>query len=103
MAELIKLCDSNAVTLEKIKLLVENGQNINHIDIWENTPLFWLCDNDSVTLDMIKYIVNDCRADINHQDKNKFTPIIWLCENKLVTLGKKLEIIRYIERNNIIA
>jgi ankyrin repeat protein len=92
--ELIKLCRSETVTLDQIKMLVESGVEINYKTIHNETPLLWLCWNESVTLDLIKYMVEN-GADVNHKNWCGKTPLIWLCENKSVSL----DMIKYMLEN----
>jgi ankyrin repeat protein len=83
--DLIDLCLFEEIKLDQIKLMLEDGEDINVENEYEETPLLFLCENKSVTLDLIRYMVEN-GADINHADWCENTPLIYLCGNKSVTL-----------------
>lgn len=89
-----ELCKSETATLDQIKELVINGENINKTRC-KNTPLTLLLSwNKPITLDMIKYMV-EAGADINHEDLFGATPLMYLCDSQTVTL----DMIKYMVEN----
>jgi ankyrin repeat protein len=71
-----------------MKCLLDNGADVETIDITGNTPLLLACNHNS--LEMVKYLVEVGGADIDVKDKNGNTPLLLACKNN------NLEMVKYL-------
>eukprot|EP00919_Chromeraceae_sp_WS-2016_P057609 GHVR01136574.1.p1 GENE.GHVR01136574.1~~GHVR01136574.1.p1 ORF type:complete len:134 (-),score=15.97 GHVR01136574.1:352-753(-) len=56
-----------------MKLLIEKGADVNEMDTYGKTALFWACEHDK--LDLVKLLIEN-GADINHKDKKGETAVM---------------------------
>eukprot|EP00919_Chromeraceae_sp_WS-2016_P057608 GHVR01136572.1.p1 GENE.GHVR01136572.1~~GHVR01136572.1.p1 ORF type:complete len:140 (-),score=16.10 GHVR01136572.1:176-595(-) len=62
-----------------MKLLIEKGADVNEIDTYGRTALFWACEHGE--LDLVKLLIEN-GADINHKDKKRETPLMVAADSR---------------------
>ena len=75
---LYALCNNSRATIDALKLLIENGAEINKGD---SEPFFALCRQQSPNFELIQYLIEK-GADINNESYNNgntYTPLYYLC------------------------
>ena len=73
--------------IEKIKLLLEKGANIEAKDSYGNTPLVWA--SWSGYIEVVKLLIEK-GADIEVKNNYGFTPLIWASQNGRIEVVKLL-------------
>jgi ankyrin repeat protein len=70
---------------KRVKLLLEQGADVNYRDWFEMTALFWAIERDCIYI--CKLLIKN-GADVNHKNKNQWTPLMY------AVFDSKIEIIK---------
>ncbi len=70
-----------------IKLLLENGADVDKMGHNNMTALSWACTKDNI--EILRILLSKTK-DINHQDKYGFTPLMWAASNGFDNMVKLL-------------
>ncbi len=65
--------------VEKVRLLLEAGSDVNKADSDSQTPLIWAARNGHA--ECAQLLLNTPGIDVNKADKNGFTPLLWATRN----------------------
>jgi ankyrin repeat protein len=73
--------------LERVKLLIEEGADVNYKEQNARTPLFWAIECDH--MDICRLLI-DHGADVNSLNNNGTTPLMWASLNRRLGIIKLL-------------